>query len=235
MDRRSGKLLLIVILLGAMAAGAGAIDDPAARVSQVIKDYIVAQHPNWSGDEIRIEFKFADQAFSRMRSLAESAPVRIVETASEFKPVGSVVFPVAVGEDKFFLRAKVEVIKKIVIASRKIKKGKLIEAADLALANRDVALLPEKYFVEISGLVGKEAKITIPANSTQFEWMVGDQPLIRKGSEVKILAVAPGLTVKTPGVLQEDGYLGAEVKVKRGKMIITGKVISASEVEVNAE
>ena len=237
MVRWLGGILLVSLLLGSLAVPVRAIDDPEAKVAKVIRNYIVAQHPNWSGDEIKIEFKFAEQAFNKIRSLAENTPIKIVEVYSEFKPVGNVVFPLSVGEEKMFLRAKVEVIKELVAAGRAIKKGKVLEAADLVTDKRDVAMLPEKYFVENTSLIGKETKISIPANSTLFEWMVGDQPLIRTGSEVNILATAPGLTVRTRGQLQEDGYLGAEVRVKRkdSKKIVVGKVISASEVEVKVE
>ncbi len=226
--------MLAGLLLTGLAVPAGAIDDPAAEVTRVIKDYIVSRHPGWSKDEIRIEFKFAEQSFNRMRSMADNTPIKIIEVYTEFKPVGNVVFPLSVGDQKLFLRAKVEVIKELVVASRKIKKGKVIEAADLTFASRDVAMLPEKYFVETSGLIGKEAKINIPAGSTQFEWMVGDLPLIRKGSEVTIVVSGAGLQVKAVGIAQEDGERDAEIRVKRrdSKAIVTGKVVSEREVEV---
>lgn len=236
MVRWLGGILLVSLLLGSLVVPARAIDNPEAKVAKVIKAYIIAQHPNWSGDEIKIEFKYADRAFNKLRSMAENTPIKIVEVYSEFKPVGNVIFPLSAGEAKLFLRAKVEVIKELVAAGRAIKKGKVLEAADLTMSQRDVAMLPEKYCVENTSLIGKEAKITIPANSTLFEWMAGDQPLIRKGSEVNILAVAPGLTVKTRGVIQADGYLGEDVKVRgNNKKMMTGKVISALEIKVAVE
>jgi len=235
MIRAVFTLLLILLFF----TGQGwALDNPEQKIAEVIKSYIVTKYPGWSKDDLQITFKLAEKTFDGLRNLPEDASFRVLEVYPEFKPVGNVIFPLEVlsGENskKIFLRAKVEALKEIVAAAKLIKKGKLLEASDFKLEKRDVALLPPKYFINSEVMVGKEAKITIPENSTLFEWMIGDLPLIRRGSEVTIIISAPGLSVKTKGEALEDGYQDAEIKVKRAesKKTIAGKVISPNEVEV---
>lgn len=215
-----------------------AMDNPEQRAAAVIKDYIAAKNPDWRPDEIRLTFKLAENTFESMKNLPENAELKVLEIYPEFKPVGAVIFPLSIstgeGFRKVMLRAQVKIIKRIASAARAVKKGKTIEAADLKLEERDIALLPPKYFSEVNPIIGKEAKLSIPANSTLFDWMVGEIPLVRRSTEVSILVNSAGLTVKARGEALEDGYLGSEIKVKRkdSSKIVSGKIISPNEVEV---
>ncbi len=221
-----------------LAGNALALENPEQKVTEVIKDYIVTKQPELSKEEIQITFKLAEKTFEELRSRGDAAEIKVLEVYPEFKPIGNVVFPLQVkdggGSDKMLLRAKVEIMKKIAAAAQTIKKGKVLEASDVKYEVRDVALLPQKYFIESFSLAGKEAKIGIPKNSTLFEWMVGEPPLLRRGSSVALTVSEPGLIVRVRGETLEDGYRDAEIKVKRAdsKKIIVGKVISPTEVEV---
>ena len=236
--RAGSYCMLALLFLWALTGAASAINDPESRIAKVIRAHIAARYPSWSGEEIRLTFKFADKDFSRIAKFPEEAKVSILQTYADFKPVGNVIFPIEVssnGNDyKFFLRTNVAVIRPVVAAARNVKKGKLLEAADFKIERRDVAMMPEKYYVEYSTMLGKESKLSIPSGSTVFEWMVGDLPLIRKGSEVTIVVTGDGLEVKAKGTAQEDGYQGGEIKVKTkdSKTVVSGKVVSADEVEL---
>jgi flagella basal body P-ring formation protein FlgA len=221
-----------------IAGNALALENPEQKVAKVIKDYVVAKQPEWSKDEIQVTFKLAEKTFEGLKAYSDAVQIKVLEVYPEFKPVGSVVFPLLItddeGSEKILLRAKVEVMREIAAAAATIKKGKMLEASDVKFEVRDVALLPPKYFVESVSLAGKEAKIGIPKNSTLFEWMVGEPPLVRRGANVSVTVSEPGLMVRTRGEAMEDGYRNAEIKVKRAdsKKMIVGKVISPSEVEV---
>ncbi len=236
------KYLLPLLFLGLTLAGfslpAVALDNPEQAVTDTIKSYIVGKYPDWPKDEIQLTYKTADSAFAELRGLPGDASLEVIEVYSDFKPVGTVVFPLRVSSasaaKKFMVRAKVEVVRRIVAAARLVKKGQVIAPEDLKLEARDVALLPQKYFLSTDGLVGQEAKIAIPGNSTVFEWMVGAVPLVHRGKAVTLLVSAPGLTVKAQAEAQDDGALGAQIRVKRAdsNKIVTATIISADEVEV---
>ena len=214
-----------------------AMDNPEAKLTAVIKDFILTKYPNWSKDEISLTFKQPEKFFEELKGLDEGAQFSLLEVYPDFKPAGNVIFPVLItsGEkaQKILLRTKVAVKKNIAAAARLIRKNKVLESADVKFEERDVALLPEKYFTENS-MTGKEAKISIPAGSTIFDWMVGERPLIRRGAEVTLIVSAPGLTVRARGQALVDGYADSEIKIKRSdsKKTITARVLSASEVEV---
>lgn len=215
-----------------------ALDNPEQKITTAIKEYVVERYPSFTRDEIKVSFKFADKIFEELSGFPENTQFKVIEVYPEFKPLGNVVFPLEIRSEndmkKLFLKAKVEVFKKIVVATKRIKKRNVIVEDDLKVEERDVALLPQKYYVTTEQLLGKEAKINIPANSTIFEWMVGEVPLIRQGSEVTIVVSAPGLTVKTKGEAIEDGYRDGKIKVKRKETnkIVEGEIISPTEVEV---
>jgi flagella basal body P-ring formation protein FlgA len=235
------KTIILVLMIG-LAAGVlspcRGLDNPEQKVTDTIKNYIVNKYPDWPKEDIHLTFKMAESAFDGLKAAPGNATLEVIEVYPDFKPVGSVVFPIRAdfgGEaKKIMVRAKVEVVRKVAAAAGQIKKGKALEAADLKLEERDVALLPQKYFTGTDALLGKEAKISIPENSTLFEWMVGIVPLVHRGNMVTLLVSTAGLTVKTAAQAQEDGLLGSEIRVKRAdsQKIIAARIISANEVEV---
>lgn len=231
------KIIIIAILL--ISSTVFALDNPEGKVTKVIEDYIIAANPDFSGNAIRVTFKFADKTFARLREYDEDVNLRIVDVYQDFRPVGNVIFPVEVSKGetskKFFIRTKVEVFKKIVVANNKIKRGAVIQEEDLAVEERDIAMLPQKYFEELVLVANNEAKTTISKNGTIFEWMIKKIPLAHRGDEVAINVVGSDLLVKSLGVILMDGYLGENVKVKRkgSKKTVQGVLVSADLVEVN--
>jgi len=232
-------ILLVICLIVTLFNSAWALDNPEAKVTRVIEEYIVAANPDFTGKEIKVTFKFADKTFARLREYDEDINLKIVDVYQDFRPVGNVIFPIEVsrGETskKFFIRTKVEVFKKIVVANNKIKRGKVINEDDLVLEKRDIAMLPQKYFEEPLLVANNEAKTTISRNGTIFEWMIKKVPLVHRGDEVAINVVGSDLLVKSAGVILMDGYLGESVKVKRknSKKTVEGVLVSADVVEVN--
>ncbi len=214
------------------------LNDPERLVGETVKNYIAGKYPAWPKDEIQLTFKAAEGVFAELKDLPDGTSLEVIEVYPDFKPVGTVVFPLRAGSgaaaSKFMVRARVEVVRKIVAAARLIKKGQVIAADDLKIEARDVALLPQKYFLDRAQLAGLEAKISIPENSTVFEWMIGAVPLVRRGAVVTLTVSGPGLTVKAKAEAQDDGVIGSEIRVKRidSNKVVTAKVVSADEVEV---
>ena len=148
------------------------------------------------------------------------------------------IFPIEVATSadrkKIFVRAKVEVFKNVVIANRRINRGEEITLDDLAFESRDIAVVPQKYYEDVALVVETEAKTSIPKNSTIYEWMIKEIPLVHRGDQVAILVTGPNLSVKTLGRALEDGYLGKMIKVRRveSDKTLEGTLISSDEVEV---
>jgi len=164
--------------------------------------------------------------------------VKIIEAYKEPNAVGNVILPFEIVDGdktkKVFIRAKVEVLKDVVVAQKKIERGQHIGEEDVALEKRDIAILPKKFYTEPDYLLITQAKTTIPKGSTIFEWMVKEIPLIRHGEEVMIRILGDNLMVETKGIVLEDGYPGQMVRfrAKDSKDIIIGKVVALGLVEV---
>jgi flagella basal body P-ring formation protein FlgA len=236
------KIIISGILIALALAGAGlAMDNPEERVTGAIKDFIAAKYPGWDRQDIVLTYKQAEKVFAALRAYSNAAKIEIMAVMPDFKPVGSVIFPLRVSaggkEEKLLLRTRVEVFREIVVAARAIKRGEPLTADRLKLERRDIALLPAKYFAAAAPLLGQEAKISIPANSTIFDWMVGGPPLVRRGAAVTITVGAPGLAVKAKGEALEDGQAGQEIKVKRldSSRVLKTRVKSENEVEVSVK
>lgn len=212
--------------------------DNFASVEEVIKDYVVSRYPQWDKAEVKVTLNRTDRGGRELADLVGPASFRVLESYAGFKPLGRVVFPLeartAKESKKINLAARVEVLLPVVVAGRAIRKGSPIASSDLRLERRDVALLPQSYFVEQYSLNGKEAKASIPANATILSWMVGSPPLFRKGEKIDLLVSAPGMMIKARGEALEDGYLEETIKVKRQgeRKILSGKVVGAGQVEV---
>jgi flagella basal body P-ring formation protein FlgA len=233
--------IFLLLFLFCFSQSIFALDNPEARVSAVIKDYVVATYPDLSKDELKVTFKYAERIFANLAKCSEGTTFQVADVYRDFRPVGSAIFPLMVTDgdqnNKIFIRTQVEVLKEVVVAGAPIKRGVLIKIDDLAIQQRDVALYPKKYFTSVLAVASCEAKTLIAQNSTIFDWMIKEVPLRHRGDEVKIIVIGENIQVKTKGIILTDGYLNQEVKVRRkgtndAKNILTGKLISENEVEV---
>ncbi|MBU1616332.1 MAG: flagellar basal body P-ring formation chaperone FlgA [Candidatus Margulisbacteria bacterium] len=233
MKRSITTVLLIICAAGAVFASP--VED---KIVEAIKLFVVARYPDFAKSQLQVEIRLNDKDAALLDLDDASAACKILDVFSDFKPIGNVIFPVQVktkGEtSKLFVRAKVEVLKKVVVAARKLPRNKAQQSEDFKYEVRDVAMLPQKYLTAIETLLGKETKIPVPQNSTVFEWMLREPAVIRAGSEISLVVVASDLGVRADGLALENGYLGEQIKVRKkdSPKILFGKVLSEKEVEV---
>ena len=235
------RLFIVMGLILGGALASFALENPDQKITQVIQDFVTAKNPEWGNLKITVDLKNRDKIAEMLKDVPEDAGLKIVQLFDDFKPIGNVIFPIQIsnasGEAliKIFARAKVEIFKEMVCSANQISRGQRIEMADLKLEERDVALLPNQYYSDLVQVISSEAKTIIPKNSTIFGWMIKEIPMIRRGTQVRLVVKADNLLVKAQGVALEDGYLNKEVKVKRSESnkILIGLVSSPGEVEVN--
>ena len=236
--RNSGIAALVLVCLFAFAAGAFAIDNPEAKLTEIIKEHVLGKRPEWSGLDIQVTLKYADKMLSSLEQLPADTGLKIIEVYKDVNPVGNVIFPIEVSSGKnirkIFLRTRVEVFKHVVVAKHYIPRGEVVKEENLQLEKRDIGMIPEKYFDRIEYVAGTETKTSIPENSTLFSWMIKEVPLVRRGDKVLVRVVAPNVLLKTEGIALEDGYIGNEMKVRRKgiKDPVEGILVSSNVVEV---
>ncbi|MBW2015437.1 MAG: flagellar basal body P-ring formation protein FlgA [Deltaproteobacteria bacterium] len=122
------------------------------------------------------------------------------------------------------LSGRIRVVRKVVKAARRIRKGEKITEADLVLAEEALSSRRGMAFLLRPGdILGKQARRNIPAGQCITGQMIEDPPLVKKGARVMIKAENDFLQVTTIGKVLEDGKAGDRVKVvnlSSGKEIV---------------
>ncbi|PIS29996.1 flagella basal body P-ring formation protein FlgA [Candidatus Saganbacteria bacterium CG08_land_8_20_14_0_20_45_16] len=232
------KLFSCWLILWCLAVPVLGLNNPKQIVIDIIKNYVVKQNPDFSKAVIKVACRYADKDFAWLADLTNEAKLEILESSFDSKGLGDVIFPfkASFGQEKkkFFIRAKVVVLLKSVVAQQGIKRGAEIKADDVTLIERDVARLPTTYFTSLKAVIGTEAKTTIPKNSVIFSWMIREIPLTRRGDEVTIVVKGEGVLIKTHGEALTEGYLDKPIVVRPvgSKETLDGILVSDNEVEV---
>jgi flagella basal body P-ring formation protein FlgA len=242
-DLRTIKIFLIAVLLLALAGGHGfganISNDVSSKITKAIVNYLVSKDPNYSGKKIEVSYKYADRIFSNLKTRSGKVTFLIAELYPDFKPIGNIIVPIQVVVDnvpkeKIFLRTKVSVFDRIVVAKKRLKRGDPISSAEAAIEERDVAVLSQNIIKDINFVIGKEAKTFIPSGNPIYDWMVKDKPVVKKNEKIKIAAGSQNVSVAAVGIALEDGNSGSEIKIKNlssGKELI-GVVTGTGEVMV---
>lgn len=221
----------IIIFTSALYAQDKYVDELSAAIRQFVESKL-----GTSQGMIQVTIK--STGIKDSEDLGELVDLKVIDLNLNPKPLGNMIFPIDVTTDKItkriFTRARVEQLLSVIVAKQQIKRGVIITPDQLEMKEKDVALMPQKYFIDTQPIISSEAAASIPKGSIIFNWMIKETPLIRQGEEVMIYVIGESLQIKSKGVLLEDGYLGklVKVKVKDSKKTLEGKLVSASIVEV---
>ena len=229
------KVFLFFIGFFIFCSVAYAQDKYVDELSSAIRQFVVNKLGTSQG---QIQVVIKSTGIKDNEDLGELVDLKIIDFNLIPKPLGNMIFPIDITTKKLtkriFTRVRVEQLLSVITAKQPLKRGSIITINDLEMKEKDVALMPQKYFTAIEQIISSEAASSIPKGSIIFNWMIKEIPLIQQGEEVMIYVVAEGIQIKSKGVLLEDGYLGKTVKVrvKDSKKILEGEVLSASIVEV---
>ena len=245
MQNYSAKLKRILILsfgfalfTFSFALDCQALSNPQAKITETIRNYIYTKNPDWAGLKLTIELKYVNNLDRLLAGFPDKANFVIVDTYKSFRPVGNVIFPIKVSDQKvskkIFVRAKVSVYDDVVVAQETISRREKIDQSKLLLEPRDIAMMPTGFYRKPTDLDGKEGGTSIPKGSTIYEWMVKKIPIARNGDSVAVVVKSENLAVRRNGVLLMDGNAGQIVKVRlpNAKDSLEGVLISPDLVEV---
>lgn len=229
-------LLLSIILVFSFAAGlvrAEVMDE----ISRAIESYAVKHNPEWEGADLKISLGNTERLIETYRG--RKVEFKVPEDFKLTKVTPRLSVPIAVIEEGYekervVVRARLEVFREIVVASRKILKKQLLSKADLEIKKREVSLYPNKYFVDKNRVIGKISTTLIPEGAILLQWMVKEQPVVSRGDALKIVIRSEGLLVEARGEALEDGQIGDIIKVRRKgvKQSIAAEITGPGQVEV---
>ncbi len=113
------------------------------------------------------------------------------------------------------LVAEVAVMREVVVARRPINRGRLIEAADLAVQERRFTEASDIGLTDTIAAVGQRARDFIPAGAMVTAGSIEAAPVVERGDAVTMWIRRGGIVVKATGRAQQAGGLGDVISVRR--------------------
>ena len=133
------------------------------------------------------------------------------------------------------LNSIVRVSQQVVKTTRLIRKGEIFTKKDISLENIKTERVLKNTIKTLEEALGYEAIRNIPNGYTLLQRELKKPALGNKGDKVLILVEKRGMKITTPGILKEDGYENALVKVLNieSKKTIYGRLINSDTVKVS--
>ncbi len=224
--------LLPLLALPAMGAEQRVVSE--AEVRQVVTDFVLQRTANL-GMEVRLK----KVGFQGGVQLPPGKTDFEVKAPDRWEGWGTVNLALIVRvndrvERNLTVRAEVEALADVVVATRPLERGELLAAGDVALQKRDMAGLAGRICRSIDEVVGQRLKsgvrATTPLRSDNLEKI----PLVKSGQLVTILLDQPSLRISTTGKAKQNGAEGELIAVQNlsSQKDISARVVSAGTVRV---
>lgn len=138
---------------------------------------------------------------------------------------------------KIPLSIEVWVVKEILVANKRIRRGQEITTEDVTFLKKNMGKDWRDHFFNIKDLKSAQAKQLIKNGLPIKKRMVKPVPLIKNGQTIKVALVSKLLKVSTAGIAKQDGVFGQTIRVRlnsTGRQI-SGVVKSNNIIEVSME
>lgn len=181
-------------------------------------------HARWKGDVV----------------LEEKGPVEIAVKPLSSRPLrgaGLVRVELKVkGETCRTLTVTVDtrIYRRVLVTSRAIRRGELLDEDLLDQEERDVTLLKDGCYSDMEQVRGMQARRPMNAGEILTRLHSQSVPLVRQGDVVELVVVGGGMELSAPGVALQDGGAGVRIRVRNqesGK-ILHGEVLAAGVVRM---
>ena len=133
-----------------------------------------------------------------------------------------------------FVPAQVKLFRDVVIVNHPLKRGMVIDYADVTLRERDISLINQGYLTATELAVGQKLLRPMVTDQVLTLTHLEQVAAVRKGDHVVISARSGTLSVKMPGEALSDGGLSEQIRVKNlnSKRVIRARVTAPGQVEV---
>lgn len=132
------------------------------------------------------------------------------------------------------VRAKVEVFKNVVVASRFLEKNSIIDSDDVKVIQRWCNRRFPNSVAYLSEVLGKKLNVKVNQDTEITRTMLREQLSVKRGKLVRIVLERGPLMITTIGMSEQDGKFGELVKVKNlsSKKTVYAKVVGDALVSV---
>jgi len=135
---------------------------------------------------------------------------------------------------RLVLKLDVKLYKQVVVVTGPLSFGEILTTEKVGYERKDIGHLSAGYFTDINKVLGFVARRTLAPGMVMTESMLNKPLLIKRGSNVNIVARNGGMEITAPGIAMQDGSLGQIIKVQNisSTRVVTAKVLDETTVQV---
>lgn len=232
------KYLLLALLMLALQPCNAAADErimlKEVQVRQVVSDYLLQKTGN-----LGIEIRLKSLSFTGDVTLPAGKVSYEVVAPQEWEGWGrgSLALIVRVNdrvEKNIPLNVEVEALTDMVVTTRPLERGEVVEKGDVTLQKRDLATASARVCRSVADTLGKRVRIGMRGNSPVRSDYLEKLPLIKSGQMVTIVAENDAFRVTATGRAKGNGAEGDTVLVQNmnAQKDVPAVVVNANTVRV---
>ena len=132
------------------------------------------------------------------------------------------------------LNTKVLVSQQVIKTKRAVKRGEILSNDEIRVETVQTERPSQNAITNIDHALGYEAARNLSAGKILIPNFIKRPALGNRGDKILIMAQKGGMTITTPGILKEDGYENAMVRVLNieSKKVIYGRLVDSNTVKV---
>jgi len=195
----------------------------------------IETHMTWPKSSVRITFP---SGIPEIPLSFKNFTLEVKENRND-EFIGSRLYQVKIWHKNNFYKqlsipTRIEVREDLVLSSRPLKRDKNISEQDIIVVKKWFSRLPQDLLTDPENIIGKRLLRSIKARSTFTVSMLSNPIMFKKGKVVKIICDNDVLNITTLGLAEEEGTIGATVRVKNlsSNKIIHAKVVGDSVVKI---
>lgn len=205
-----------------------------AQVRQIVTDYL-QQRTGLAGEAIQLK----KLSFSGEVVLPAGKASYELVAPQEWEGWGRGALALIVRVDDRVIRnislnVEVEALADVVVATRALERGMMVEKGDVALQKRDMATVPARACRNLEEALGKRVRVGTRANSTLRSDYLERLPVVKSGQLVTIVAENDRFRITATGRARGNGAEGETVLVQNlnAQKEIPAVVVDAKTVRV---
>jgi len=223
---------LMLTIAATCPAGAQSVQDLGA-VTKAAQDYIAAAAQQATPGEVEVTLGRLDE---RLQLPACAAALQLFLPPGA-RTMGDTTVGVRCDAPKpwtLYVPVRVNMYAQVLIATRPLQRGAVLQADDLKLERRELGGLYGGYLNHAEQAVGMVMRRSLMPGAVVEPSAVEARTLVQRGQSVVLVSRGAGIEVRAAGEALASGPLGALVQVRNlsSKRIVEGTVTDTGLVEV---
>lgn len=204
------------------------------RVSEAIIAHLRRQSPD--GEGWQVELKLTDDQLRYVAASREELTAEGGEAPWTGRQQYVICVPSAGGERTFTVEAKINAAPLVVVATRGMQPGEIVQETDVKLAMVKPGVVDAPFY-RLEEVIGQETKRALVLDQAIEHEQIRSPLLVKRGEAVAVYARAAGIQVRTTGRVTQDGGRGDLIVVESisTRERFFARVTGIHEVEVYAE